>query len=379
MKPLPFDMTPLAHSLSLAPASRVDLITADRDQLDDVLAHVEPALPARELADDPIDVTEILPVEEILEQIPEDPIPEEQISEEQIIDEPIPEVVQPPKRPTRKERRSRRKRKQQDSELVEAPQPAPASTPATADSQASLPATELRTATYPRHLRAHGGWASQLAQEQIHALATHILARHTQGNLRTLAVTSALAGEGKTTVTLALGEKLAVSGKRVIVLDLDTHRATLSREAGLGDAAGALQSSDPRDPANMEFHAYATDVPGVSIMPVGYPPAGLDGPPLLSPVHIGILVLNAIENFDMVLLDCPPLLPVADTHVLREVVDAALMVVKAGSTPRDMIDQAIDDFGREKFLGAVLNCAKPKDIPYFREVYGYYRRDTDRG
>ena len=378
MKPLPFDMTPLAHSLSLAPASRVDLITPDPKQLDDALAHVEPVLPAREVAQDHIDVTEVLPVEEILEQIPEG----------QILDEPIQEVIEPSERPNRKKRKSRRKRKHQDSETAEPFTPVRTSTPASPDGQdslpgrgspAGLPATELRTATYPRHLRAHAGWASQLAQEQIHALATHILARHTQGNLRTLAITSALAGEGKTTVTLALGEKLAVSGKRVIVLDLDTHRATLSREAGLGDAAGALQSSDPRDPANMEFHAYPTDVPGVSIMPVGYPPAGLDGPPLLSPVHIGILVLNAIEEFDMVLLDCPPLLPVADTHVLREVVDAALMVVKAGSTPRDMIDQAIDDFGREKFLGAVLNCAKPKDIPYFREVYGYYRRDTDRG
>jgi Mrp family chromosome partitioning ATPase len=129
----------------------------------------------------------------------------------------------------------------------------------------------------------------------------------------------------------------------------------------------------------LEFHIYASYSPGITIMPVGYPEADADGPPIVSPVHVGVLVLRAIDDYDMVLLDCPPLLPVADTHIIGEVVDKALLVVRAGSTPRDMLDQAIDEFGREKFLGAVLNRAKPADIPYFREVYGYYRRDSARG
>ena len=85
------------------------------------------------------------------------------------------------------------------------------------------------------------------------------------------------------------------------------------------------------------------------------------------------------DPFDLVILDCPPLLPVADTHVIGEVVDKALLVVRAGATPRAMLEQAIEDFGKDKFLGAVLNRTQPKDIPYFREVYGYYRRDSARG
>ena len=91
----------------------------------------------------------------------------------------------------------------------------------------------------------------ELAQEQIHAMATHILARHAEGKLRTLAVTSALAGEGKTTMSLALAEKLSKTGKKILIIDLDAHRATLSRDAELDDAAGAMQSSDPRDPTNV--------------------------------------------------------------------------------------------------------------------------------
>ena len=405
MKPLPFDMTPLAQSLSLAPASRIDLVRPDRTASAETSIEEPVAEPHGSDRGDPdsrqLDAPEPTPECEPHSSGSEESGFEERGLEESGLEE---SVETPPAQPTdaetprkrAKERKARNKRRRSErakERAAEASVPIipansgqatseAASSTATRSETSSTPTAatrELRTATYPRHLRATKSWASQLAQEQVHALATHILARHTQNQLRTLAITSALAGEGKTTLTLALGEKLAAGGKRIIILDLDTHRATLSREAGLEDAAGALQSSNPRDAANMEFHAYATDRAGVTIMPVGYQPAGLDGPPLLSPVHIGVLVLNAIEDYDIVLLDCPPLLPVADTHVLREVVDGALIVVKAGSTPKDMIDQAIDDFGREKFIGAVLNRAKPKDIPYFREVYGYYRRDSDRG
>jgi len=338
MKPLPFDMTPLARSLSMAPASR----RAPERRA----AAPEPPAPASP------------PAIEVEQQTVE--LPAEQASDP---------------RPARNDPEPA-----MESPVTEGPTtPAEPDSGAVAPAGPTSPAEELRRATYPPHFKVHKGWTSRLAQEQIHALATHVLARHTERNLRTLAVTSALAGEGKTTVTLGLAEKLAKAGKRILILDLDAHRATLSHECGLDDAAGALQSSDPRDPTNLDFHVYASDVPGISIMPVGYAEAGADGPPIVSPVHVGVLVLRALDEFDIVLLDCPPLLPVADTHVIGEVVDKALLVVRAGSTPRDMIDQAIDEFGRDKFLGAVLNRARPQDIPYFREVYGYYRRDSARG
>ena len=74
-----------------------------------------------------------------------------------------------------------------------------------------------------------------------------MVAHHTEQGLRTLAITSALAGEGKTTVSLALAEKLATTDKRILVIDLDTHRGTLSYEAELDGVAGALESSAPRN------------------------------------------------------------------------------------------------------------------------------------
>jgi len=354
MKPLPFDMTPLTRSLNLAPAprpvSRPGAATTD-PHIDATTGSGGDAGPGRADPGRP----SVTDVKHSTVEFPAE---------------------------FRPARAARGEAAPTGDPHVDAPQKqaAQAAAEAALAERSNLaPAAELRTASYPRHLKIRGGWTARLAAEQIHALATHILARHTERNLRTLAVTSALAGEGKTTVTLALAEKLAAAGKRILVIDLDAHRATLSHECSLDDAAGVLQSSDPRDPTNLEFHSYSSDVPGVSIMPAGYPEHGDEGPPIVSPVHVGVLVLRGLEDYDMILLDCPPLLPVADTHVIGEVVDKALLVVRAGSTPRDMIDQAIDEFGRDKFLGAVLNRTRPKDIPYFREVYGYYRRDSARG
>ena len=234
-----------------------------------------------------------------------------------------------------------------------------------------------RVGVYPGHISRDAGWLSTLAEEQIHALATHVLARHTERGLRTVAITSALAGEGKTTLTLALAEKLASADKRVLVVDLDTHRGTLSRSAELEDAKGALESTATQNGASTgKLHCYGTDCRGVSILPTGRMNMA-EGAPLLSPDRILSICKRAFEDFDIVLLACPPLMPVADTHVIGEVTDSAILVVQAGTTPRDMLEKALSDFGKEKFFAAVLNRARPSAIPYFREVYGYYRRGSD--
>jgi Mrp family chromosome partitioning ATPase len=244
----------------------------------------------------------------------------------------------------------------------------------TGETTGRKPALREQKGVFPSHLAPSGGWLSGLAHEQIHALATHVLAQHTDNGLRTLAVTSALAGEGKTTLSLALSEKLSRAGKRILVIDLDTHRATLSGEAGLEGVAGAMESSE-QGPGAPFVHAYATDRPNVFIMPVGkIDLSHVSGVPLIDPARVQVLVQRALDEFDLVVLDCPPLLPVADTHVIADIADRTVLVVRANSTPKQIVEQALREFDREKLFAAILNRAQPQFIPYFREVYGYYRR-----
>ncbi len=234
-----------------------------------------------------------------------------------------------------------------------------------------------RVGIFPKHFARNAGWITMLAHEQVHALATHVLARHTEHGMRSVALTSALAGEGKTTVTLALAEKLASADKRVLIIDLDTHRGTLTRAAQLETVSGALETSVQKS-GSQAFHCYATDCKGVSIMPTGRVDARADGVPLLSPDHILNLTKRALEEHDIVLLDCPPLLPVADTHVIADVADSSILVVRAESTPRELLSLALKEFGKDKFFAVVLNRARPNNIPYFHEVYGYYRRPAPK-
>ena len=113
--------------------------------------------------------------------------------------------------------------------------------------------------------------------------------------------------------------------------------------------------------------------PGLSILPLGVGDA-------FSAIHHPTSMLvsryqTPAWDDDLILIDCPPLTPVADTHIIGEVVDASVLVVRAGSTPKDVLEQALTQYGKEKFFAAVLNRARPRDIPYFRDVYGYYRRE----
>ncbi len=251
--------------------------------------------------------------------------------------------------------------------------PSPKETPA---EPSRKPAIREQKGVFPGHLAPTGGWLSGLAHEQIHALATHVIAQHTDHGLRTLAITSALAGEGKTTLALALSEKLSRSGKRILVIDLDTHRATLSGEAGLHGAEGAMESSE-KNCGDLPLNAYATDRTNVFIMPVGkLDLSDITGIPLLDPGRVQALVQRALLEFDLVVLDCPPLLPVADAHVIADIADRTVLVVRANSTPKQVVEQALKEFDREKLFAAILNRAQPQYIPYFREVYGYYRRPS---
>ncbi|MCI0634432.1 MAG: hypothetical protein L0206_11040, partial [Actinobacteria bacterium] len=175
-----------------------------------------------------------------------------------------------------------------------------------------------RRGRLPRRI-APNGWLAGLAHEQIHALATHVLAHHTDHGLRTLAVTSTLAGEGKTTLSLALADKLSDARRRILVIDLDIHRATLSVETGLDGAEGAMESSH-RDAPDPVAHVYATDRPGVFVMPVGklgltrrrasrwerWPLRTREEPfpgvPIIDPARVRLLVQGALVQFDLVIL-----------------------------------------------------------------------------
>jgi Mrp family chromosome partitioning ATPase len=84
------------------------------------------------------------------------------------------------------------------------------------------------------------------------------------------------------------------------------------------------------------------------------------------------------SSFDMILLDTPPVLPVADTPTIRDRTDGFLLVYRVGVTPHTMLRQAMEELGEKNVLGAVLNGVEVASDSYYRKYYGsYYHRTVE--
>jgi capsular exopolysaccharide synthesis family protein len=148
---------------------------------------------------------------------------------------------------------------------------------------------------------------------------------------RVLLIASSLPGEGKTTLTLSLGRLLARSGKRVLVIDADLRRPTAHTRIGTISIPGLtdyLAASVPRefaiqrDPQSpLDFLASGTRVPN---------PAEI-----LGSEQMQTLLREVAREYDLVLLDSPPVLAVADSHLIARYVDRTVYVVHWAKTRRD--------------------------------------------
>jgi capsular exopolysaccharide synthesis family protein len=187
--------------------------------------------------------------------------------------------------------------------------------------------------------------------EQFKRLAATLLHGQRDGRLKVIMVTSAVPGEGKTLTALNLALVLADSyRRRVLLVDADLRRPRLSEAASLTGFEGlgeALKASDDRKVTVTQLGEYLT------LLPAGRPdPEPLSG--LTSP-RMQHLIEEAAERYDWVIIDTPPVTAAADAGLLGAMVDATVLVVKAGETPHPAVRHAIDTLGRDRIFGVVLN------------------------
>ena len=172
---------------------------------------------------------------------------------------------------------------------------------------------------------------------------------------KTLAVSSALPNEGKTTAAANLAVVYAFAGKRVLLIDCDLRRPKLHhifgvpRQPGLAQVlrAGLGPAAAIRD----------THVERVSLLPAGS--NGARFADLLGSDRMRSLLDDLSEHFDMLVLDTPPVLAVADAAAIAPLADGVLLVVGAGTTNRYAVEQALKQLESvgAHVVGAVLNDA----------------------
>jgi capsular exopolysaccharide synthesis family protein len=196
-------------------------------------------------------------------------------------------------------------------------------------------------------------------------------------NLRVLAISSAVAGEGKTLTAINLAANMALTGrKKVLLIDLDLRKSSIAKELGIATDSGMsefLSGTLPREKILQN-----SIVPGLSVIvggkPISFPTDMLAGERFRS------LLRGLREQFDLVVLDTPPILPVPDAVTISEQVDAFILLFRFNHTPHKLFRQAIDELGERKIIGVVLNGEEKKPGKYYQKYYGkYYQVANTKG
>ena len=212
---------------------------------------------------------------------------------------------------------------------------------------------------------------SPASREQYRRLAAVLHDQHNTSGLRLIMVASAVAGEGKTLTASNLALTFSESyQKRVLLIDADLRRPSLhtvfrlDTALGLGD--GLLSTGETK----MLVRQVS---PRLAVLPAGRPSS--DPMAGLTSERMRRLLDEAKQSFDWVILDTPPVMLLPDAHLLASMVEGAVLVVRAGSTPHDLVKRSADAIGRSRILGVVLNRAEPQgrhDDHY--QYYGYSER-----
>jgi capsular exopolysaccharide synthesis family protein len=194
----------------------------------------------------------------------------------------------------------------------------------------------------------------QALREQYRRLAANLHHAQEEAGIKTLMVTSAVPDEGKTltatNVALTLSESYR---RRVLLIDADLRRPSLDDVFMLPKGFGLNEALTGRADRKVSIIQVSRNL---SLLPAGAP----DSDPMskLTSDRMRNLIREASTAFEWVIMDTPPIGILTDAKLLGAMVDGALLVVRAGRTPANLIQRAVDSLGKNRILGVVLNRAE---------------------
>lgn len=211
---------------------------------------------------------------------------------------------------------------------------------------------------------------SSFGAEQYRVLRHLIEQMHKDANLQVVAVTSPVPADGKTTTAINLAGSLAQTpDARVLLVDADVRRGAIADQLGLGGRDAGL--GEAILDANLALADVARHLSqfNLSIVRAGQTPSAPYE--VLKSPRLGELLTQARRQYDYVVVDTPPLIPVPDSRVIANWVDGFLMVVAAHKTPRRLVEESLDVLDPAKTLGLVFNG---DDRPLSTSYSSYYIR-----
>ena len=208
-------------------------------------------------------------------------------------------------------------------------------------------------------------------------LRTNILFPEKGDPPRTIMITSAVPGEGKSFVAANLAVNIAQGiEEHVLLMDCDMRRAKIHSMFGLRDVPGLSEYlSDHKEMADVLIK---TPLKKLMLLPGGKPPH--NPAELLSSRKMAELLEEVKTRYKdrYVIIDSPPPQLTAEASAISRRVDGILLVVRANKTPRELVAKVIESMGRDKMLGVVMNqCDMRMNRYYGYGKYGKYYRDDN--
>jgi polysaccharide biosynthesis transport protein len=221
-----------------------------------------------------------------------------------------------------------------------------------------------------RDLYVHHHPKSSIA-ECCRAIRTNVLFMSPERPLKTILVTSTAPQEGKSTSVINLGISMAQSGNRVVLVDTDMRRPRLHKAFQIPNDVGV--STIVVGEGTLDGAIKNTDVPGLFVVPCG--PVPPNPAELLHTQAFAKLLEDLGKRFDRIILDSPPIHPVADAIVLATQAEGVVLILKAGLTNRTLAKRAVRALRdvKAKVYGAILNSVDLED-PKYGGYYADYRR-----
>lgn len=217
--------------------------------------------------------------------------------------------------------------------------------------------------------------------EAIKTIRTNLAFSMIDKEMKTILLTSPQAGDGKSFITANLAVAYAQEDKKVLVVDCDLRKGRQHEIFEVMNVTSGGYSNlilNYKDDIKINKYIVSTSNKNIDLLPTGpTPPNPVE---LLASESNQKLMKNLREHYDVILLDCPPVLGLSDTMIMTKYSDANLIVVSSRKTKVENLDKAKKVFAQAnaKITGVIINRASVKDNTYYSYYSNEYYGDSSK-
>jgi capsular exopolysaccharide synthesis family protein len=205
-----------------------------------------------------------------------------------------------------------------------------------------------------------------LGAEKFRLLGVRLRNLRANRSLKRILITSTIPEEGKSVISANLAAVLARGGRtKTVLVEGDLRRPTLANRFGLGRLPGLVDALSGERSLNDVI--YEVEPTGLCVIPAGHPP---ENPLELMQSGRAAAALVALSQFfEWVVIDSPPVLPLADTILWAKLTDGILLVAREGRTEKQQLIRGLELLDKSKIIGMVLNASSSTDHRNYYQRY----------